>query len=266
MKKPVVLIKIGGSLITDKAKPFILRKKALEVIAEEVKKARKETGKLLVLGHGGGSFPHVPAKKYKTHLGVLGKKSYQGIAEVQDAAARLNRIVVAKLLEKDLPAFSINPSSCYLMEDDRLKACFFEVIKKLLAFEMLPVLYGDVLLDTKRGCMIISTERALGYLGEYLLKQGFRVEKVIHCGQTNGVYDEDGKTIELINSANFERYKKALGGSGGVDVTGGMIHKVEESLKLAKKGIPGLIIDGIEHGTLSKAVKGERILGTRVEK
>ena len=106
--------------------------------------------------------------------------------------------------------------------------------------------------------MIISTERALGYLGIYLLKQGFKVEKIIHCGQTNGVYDEDGKTIKLINSANFEHYKKALGGSGGVDVTGGMIHKVEESLKLAKKGIPGLIIDGVEHGTLSKAVKGEK--------
>ena len=42
--------------------------------------------------------------------------------------------------------------------------------------------------------------------------------------------------------------------------------KVKEALGLAKQGIPSLIIDGIEHGTLSKAVKGEKILGTRVEK
>jgi len=45
-----------------------------------------------------------------------------------------------------------------------------------------------------------------------------------------------------------------------------MIHKVEEALFLAKQGIPGLIIDGIENGTLSKAVKGEKVLGTRIEK
>lgn len=264
--KPVVLIKIGGSLITDKAKPFTLRKRALDVIASEVKRARKETGKLLVLGHGGGSFPHVPAKKYSTHLGIINKKSYRGIAEVQDAAARLNRIVIDKLLEKKLPAVSINPSSCYLMEDDKLKTAFFEPIKKLLEFEMIPVLYGDVVLDTKTGCIIMSTERTLGYLGRYLLKQGFKVEKIIHCGQTNGVYDENGETIKIINSKNFKHYKKVLDGSGGIDVTGGMIHKVEEALKLAKKGIPGLIIDGIEHGTLSRAVKGGSVLGTKVER
>jgi len=262
----IVLVKIGGSLITDKNKPFKVNKKALENIASEVKKTIEKSGKQVIIGHGGGSFPHVPAKKYQTHKGVINDKSYRGIVEVQDAAARLNRIIVSALLKKKVNAISINSSSCFIVENDKIKRMFLEPIKKLLDFQMLPILYGDVALDLKKGCTILSTEKILGFLGQELIKNGFKVEKIIHCGQTNGVYDENGKTIPLINSKNIEKYRKILGGSGGIDVTGGMTHKVEQSLKMAKLGIPALIIDGIEKGTLSKAVLGKKILGTRIEK
>lgn len=265
-KEPVILIKIGGSLITDKRKVSCLKPKTLEMIVEEVRKVVRETSKLLVLGSGGGSFSHPPAEKYSTHLGVISKRSCYGIAETQDADARINRIVVSKLLKKGLPAVSISPSSCLLTENEKLKKAFFEPVKKLLSLEMIPVLHGDVVMDVKKGCANLSSDRALGLLGKYLKKQGFMVEKIIYCGQTNGVYDEDGKTIEVISSKNFNRYKKVIGGSDGVDTTGGMLHKVEEALSLAKKGIPGLIINGARRGNLLKAVRGEKVLGTRIER
>lgn len=265
-KKPVILIKIGGSLITDKRKQSCLKAKVLEMIAEEIRGLVKTTSKLLVLGSGGGSFSHPPAKKYSTHLGAINKKSCYGIAETQDADARINRIVVSKLLKKGLPVVSITPSSCLLTENGKLKKAFFEPVKKLLGLEMIPVLHGDVVLDVGKGCANLSSDRALGFIGEYLKNQGFMVEKIIYCGQTNGVYDEGGKTIEVINSKNFKRYKKALGGSDGIDVTGGMRRKVEEALLLARKGIPGLIINGAKQGSLLRAVKGEKVLGTRVER
>lgn len=263
--KPIVFIKIGGSLITDKNKQFTLKRKALEKICEEVKLAQEKTNKLLVIGHGGGSFPHVLAKKYKTHLGIISKKSYRGIAEVQNVAAKLNRVVVENLIETGLDAVSINPLSCYLTESGEPIKIFLEPIKKLLEFEMLPVLYGDVVLDTERGCCILSTERVLGGLALALKKEGFLIEKIIHCGKTNGVLDEEGKTIPLITPENSERYKKMIGSSEGIDVTGGMMHKVHQALKLAEKGIPSLIIDGINQGILSKAVLGERVLGTEIK-
>ena len=263
MKKPLIFIKIGGSLITDKNKPFTLKKKALAIICQEIKKAQK-SGKQLIIGHGGGSFPHFPAKKYQTHKGILNNKSYRGIAEVADAAAQLNRIVIKQLLECGVNAVSVSPLSTMISENHQLKRLCSRSVEELLKLNLLPVLYGDQILDTKIGCTIFSTEKVLGYLALHLKNKDYQVEQMIHCGQTNGVYDEEGKTIEEINSTNFEQYKQVLGGSGGVDVTGGMIHKVEEALNLAKQGIPGLIIDGIEHGTLSKAVKGEKILGTRV--
>lgn len=264
MNKPIILIKIGGSLITDKNKPFMLKERALDIICDEIKLAT-QTGKQLIVGHGGGSFPHFPAKKYQTHKGILNKDSYRGIVEVADAAAQLNRIVIKKLLEKGVNALSICPSSIMVAKNHQPHSVCLDSLEQALRLNLLPVLYGDQVLDTEIGCTIFSTEKVLGYIALHLKQKSYPVEHIIHCGQTNGVYDADGKTIELINSQNLSKYQKILTGSHGVDVTGGMLHKVEETLMLAQKGIPGLIIDGIEHGSLSKAVIGKKVLGTRVE-
>lgn len=262
--KPLIFVKIGGSLITDKTKPYTLKERALDVICGEIKKAIT-SGKLLVVGHGGGSFPHYPATKYQTHKGIINEASYRGIAEVADVAAQLNRIVIKKLLEKRVNAVTVNPLSMMIAQNHQLQSLCSESVEELLKLGMVPVLYGDQIIDTKIGCTIFSTEKVLGYLALHLKRKGYVIEKIIHCGQTNGVYDMDGKTIPMINQNNFAKYKKSLNGSGGIDVTGGILHKVEETLALAKAGIPGLIIDGVENGSLSKAVAGEQVLGTRVE-
>ncbi len=263
MKKPITLIKIGGSLITDKNKPFQVNNQALKIIAQEVKKASL-TDKQLIVGHGAGSFAHVPAKKYQTHLGIKNESSYRGIAEVADVAAQLNRIVMRELLNQGVNAVSVSPLSSMVAKNHGLSTIFTQPLELLLEHGLLPVVYGDQILDEEVGCTIFSTEKVLAYLALDLKAKGYVVEQIIQCGQTSGVYDADGKTISEINSRNFDQYKQTLGGSGGVDVTGGMLHKVEETLELAKKGIPGLIIDGIVHGTLSDAISGKKVVGTKI--
>ena len=51
-------------------------------------------------------------------------------------------------------------------------------------------------------------------------------------------------------------------GSSGIDVTGGMLHKVKSLLELAKIGIESQVIDGKKPQTLKRALLGERNLGT----
>jgi isopentenyl phosphate kinase len=262
--KPIIFIKIGGSLITDKLKAKTLKKETLKIICQEIKLAL-ETDKKLIVGHGAGSFAHFPAKKYQTHKGIINKESYKGIAEVADVAAQLNRMVVRQLIESGVDAVSLSPLSIMTAKNHELNRLCTDSLEEILKLPLLPVLYGDQIIDTEVGCTIFSTEKVLGYLALALKQKGYQIERMIHCGLTNGVYDESGATIDLINSANFARYQQALGGSGGVDVTGGMMHKVEETLALAKQGIPGLIIDGVENGSLSKAVVGEKVIGTYVE-
>ncbi len=260
----LTLIKIGGSLITDKTKPFTVRKKALALIAQEVQRAA-QSGKLIVLGHGAGSFGHIPATKYQTHKGLLNEKSYEGIAQVASAARQLNSIVMDALLEAGVLAVSVSPLSMMVAKNHELHSIYTDPIEELLKLGMLPVVYGDQMLDSAAGCTIFSTEKVLGYLGLALKNKGYVIDRIIHCGQTEGVYDAEGTVIPLITSDNFAVFKEAVGGSNGTDVTGGMLHKVEETMALARQGIPGLIIDGIEKGSLSRVMNGEEVVGTKIE-
>ncbi|MGA3021078.1 MAG: hypothetical protein ABSD68_03970, partial [Candidatus Micrarchaeales archaeon] len=65
--KNLVLVKLGGSLITDKTSPFTPNLDVIKRLAKEIHEAREEKGMSLIIGHGGGSFPHKPAKDYRTN-------------------------------------------------------------------------------------------------------------------------------------------------------------------------------------------------------
>ena len=263
--KRLVLVKLGGSLITNKSKPFSENLKTIKRLAKEIHQARQQTKIELIIGHGGGSYPHVPAQKYRIAEGVVNQKSFRGIAKVQDAAARLNRIVIEELLAIGENAVSVNPSSCIIAAGARIKKGFLEPLIKLLEFEMLPVVYGDVALDEKRGCCILSTEMILGFLALKLQKKGFETLRIIHCGKTDGVYDARGKMLLQITPKNFARIKRSLGSSDGIDVTGGMLHKVKECLRIARFGIPSQIISGLKANNLKKAILGQKVKATLIK-
>ncbi|MFN8459248.1 MAG: hypothetical protein U0401_32125 [Anaerolineae bacterium] len=54
----LVLLKLGGSVITDKTKPFTARMDVIERLAQEINHALTDRGGdlQLIIGHGAGSF------------------------------------------------------------------------------------------------------------------------------------------------------------------------------------------------------------------
>jgi len=267
----IVLLKLGGSLITDKAKPFTPRTDVLKRLAEEIHSARRNSDIKLVVGHGGGSFPHIPAKEYQIHKGVIGPESYRGIVKVQDAAARLNRIVVHELIEAGENAFSINLSSCCIAESGSIKYMYPEPMKKLLSCNMIPVPYGDVSVDLKLGYSILSTEEILRHIAKELKDTRFRPKRILICGVVDGVFtgnpekDSNAKFIPEITPQNIGEIESYLSGSSGIDVTGGMALKVKKMLEIARFGIESEIINGAKPGTLKRALLGETGLGTTIK-
>ena len=86
--KNVILIKLGGSVITNKDIPMSLRQNMLERLVKEIADARKKLhNTLFVIGHGQGSYGHVPAVQYKTIEGFVNNESPMGMAIVQDSRA-----------------------------------------------------------------------------------------------------------------------------------------------------------------------------------
>jgi len=263
--KELVLIKLGGSLITDKSKPYTANPLVIKRLAKEIKHCW-DRGFRFVISHGSGSFGHTSATKYKTADGITDKEGVYGLAVVQQDAIAINRIVNKIFLEESLPVLSFIPSSFSLAADRQLSAIFVKPIIEALRTDALPLVFGDVILDKVRGCCIFSGELTLDNLISPLIEAGYVVKRIIQVGKTNGVYDRRGKTISRIDNKNFADVKKKIWASGVADVTGGMLHKIEESLKMANKGIDCWIVNGGKKDILSKAILGEPICGTMVTK
>ena len=61
----MIILKIGGSILTNKNAVSEVDTKSLKRIASEIKSSLDNSFKELIIVHGAGSFGHPPAKKYK---------------------------------------------------------------------------------------------------------------------------------------------------------------------------------------------------------
>lgn len=266
-KQTITLVKLGGSVITNKELPMHVRREALERLTKEIAEARAERpNELLLVGHGSGSFAHVPAGKYRTREGFVTDESVLGMAIVQDAAAQLNREVIAAFLAHGVPAVSWYPSNSWVTSRRVSEKFFDAVLLEYLKQGVLPVAQGDVLVDSEQGCTIWSTEEVLAFLAEYLTAKNWQVTRVIHVTEVAGFLDLHGQVVPKITPKNWPSLESALSTTKGFDVTGGMGLKVTESLRLAAKGIESIMISGLQPGNLYNALRGEVKRGTIVSR
>ncbi|HZF07176.1 MAG TPA: isopentenyl phosphate kinase [Thermoanaerobaculia bacterium] len=264
-----ILVKLGGSLITDKARAETARLPVIQRLAGEIARAASRTPARLIVGHGSGSFGHVAAARHHLAAGLSGQHPDQrpGISLTQERAAALHWQVMAALLAAGALPFSLAPSSALVAAGGTPAAFFEEPLLLALERGLLPVLYGDVVMDRTQGVAICSTERLLTLLARRLPERGIAVRHALWLGETAGVWDGEGKTIPHLTRADLAGLGEALGGSAGTagaDVTGGMRHRVETALDLADLGIVSQILDGREPGLLERAVAGEAVPGTRI--
>lgn len=259
----LILIKLGGSVITDKKRPRVAKEEVIRRLGREILRTQPKYKRKIVIGHGSGSFGHTYAAKYKTQEGIIDKDSLEGLVKTADVASQINRIVIKNLLKGGLKVVSFAPASFILAKDKKLNKSFVTPIITCLDIGVIPVVYGDVVMDEKRGFCIFSGEVVLNTIIKGL-GNAYKDIKIVHCVSTNGVYDANGKTIKRITPANFRKYKRQISGSKATDVTGGMMHKVEESLKVARDGITTIIINANLQGQLSNALLGKSHRGTEI--
>ncbi len=261
--RKLILIKLGGSVITNKGKEFVSLDANIIRFAGEIRSALKLSKARLIVGHGAGSFAHRPASMYRTKEGLVNKKSLYGMSVTEESARYLNGIVFKHFVDQKISVYPFSPGSFIISDGKVYNKSYLDSIKKALEIDVVPIVYGDVVLDKKIGFTIFSTEKILSILAKEMRKD-YKI-KMIFVTDVDGVYDEKGNTIPIINSKNFNNLRSSIARVKGVDVTGGMLHKVEEALNLAKKiGIHTLIINGNTKGSLRKAILGEKVRGTLV--
>jgi isopentenyl phosphate kinase len=259
----VVLVKLGGSLLTDKTRPYTPRPAVMERLADEVARVWSSLQGRLVLAHGSGSFGHEAAQD-TGFAAAEAEVSADAISRTQHAAHRLHRLVIDVLRDAGLPAVSFAPSSLLVTDEGHPASLHAEPVHRGLEQGILPVTFGDVTLDRTHGGAICSTETILRALAGALRAQELPVGPALWFGDTEGVYDETGTVIDTIVPAEAEATLSTATGSDAPDVTGGMRHRVETALALARDGTASLIAGGEPAGRLEQALRHEAVPGTWV--
>jgi len=252
----LVLIKVGGGLITDKSKPLSLREDMMLVVAEAIRVAHeKHPEDSFIIGNGAGSFGHFLASKDPD-----GNKE-ERMTAIHESVVLLNKIFVQHLVEAGLPAVSVVPSEHITAEYGKLKEFDIGEIEDVLSVNSISVLFGDIVDDGTDKGMIFSTET----LFEELIKR-MRAEyeiTLIYAGDTDGVLDVNSNTIREISMESWKKMGGSVAAPSGYDVTGGMTHKIESALKMTRYAKSVHIILGKDPQSITAALDGAAV-GTKI--
>jgi len=263
--RPIIL-KLGGSAITDKAEEASPRNELINRLAGEIKRADLDN---LIIVHGGGSFGHPTAARYGIKDGYKEENLTQkfGCAETHHMMTVLNGIVMDALILHEIPAFSVAPVNCIVTENGKIKTFDETALRAMSKFCFTPVMYGDTVMDEKLGFTILSGDQLVTYLA---LK--YNAERIIVGVDTDGIFEEDPKTnpdvkpIKRLTLAELKTLQPKLGKAAGVDVTGGMAGKIAELIPAVEAGIPITVTGATKGLSIYRALTGQSVLGTVIEK
>ncbi len=262
--KKLYIVKLGGSVITQTSVPGRSRPATISRLFDELRD--NLNGKQVILGHGAGSFAHVPAKKFRVSEGLVNKESSRGAAITQYSASQLHQIVMRKALDAGLCPVSFSPSASATANAGRITTWDINPLRLAIKNGFLPITHGDVVMDKAQGVSVASTEEVFRYLAAR-----FRPYCIITATDVDGIFTSDPKTddaaelIPEVNSDNISEMLKLAKGSQKTDVTGGMRGKLEHLYLIARQtGTHCLILNANEKGRLGMALSGRKVRGTLI--
>ncbi|NJK77820.1 MAG: isopentenyl phosphate kinase family protein [Nanoarchaeota archaeon] len=242
----MILIKLGGSIITNKEKPLSPRTKVIENIAKNLKKISEP----IIIVHGGGSFGHYWSVKYDMHTKPE-KYNMHGVAIVKNSMIDLNKIILESFVKNKLNPYALPPTDFMSGNIPVIKKV--KEIEKIAKSGLIPITYGDALWYGDKKTYILSGDKIMTHLAKIL-----KPKLVIFALNEDGLYS-DLKTKKLIYELKGESPKIS---ENKMDVTGGMTRKVEEATIIAKSGMNVFFVNGNKPERIVKAVKNRKYEGT----
>jgi isopentenyl phosphate kinase len=97
-------------------------------------------------------------------------------------------------------------------------------------------------------------------------------ERIIIGVDVDGLFTADPKAdlsarlVPHLTSTGLKKLRKKVGEIGVTDVTGGMPRKIEELIPAVEKGISLIIVNATRPDNIYKALKGEEVVGTVIER
>ena len=253
----MLLVKLGGSVLTDKRRLRTPRRAAIDRLARELSGLRD-----VIVVHGAGSYGHVLARRYGLNGPASGRKA-RGASIVQRDVRTLNGLVVGALLNAGLAPASIPPSAVMSLDDGRVATFDITPFAGYLAQGFTPVTFGDVVRDRTRGVSVCSGDVLMLELAKAL-----RPERTVFVADVDGLYTADprrrptARFLEVVSAKDLPSID--FGPARGADVTGGIEGKVHRMLEIANHTRECIIVNGNVKNRVRDALRGRPVEGTRV--
>ena len=242
----MILIKLGGSIITNKEKPLSARKGSIDKIVRALKKIDES----IIVVHGGGSYGHYWSVKYNMHTKPANYNTH-GISVVKNSMVELNKIILDSFLKNKLNPYCLPPTDFIFGNKPIIKKV--KEIEKIAKTNLIPITFGDALWFGKKKSYILSGDKIMSVLANIL-----KPRLCVFVLNVDGLYS-DPKTKKLIRELKGE---KPLIIKSSKDVTGGMKRKVDEATKISKNGMNVFFVNGNKPERIVDAVKRKKFHGT----
>ena len=242
----MILIKLGGSIVTNKQRPLTPNLPAVNKIASQLRRIREP----LVVVHGGGSFGHYWSVKYDMHTKPA-KYDKRGVSVVKNSMVELNKMILNSFLKYKINPYCLPPTD--FMRGSKSDPKKVKEISKIAHAGLVPISYGDVLWHGKNKFYILSGDRIMSILAKIL-----RPRLVIFVLNVDGVYS-NMKTKKLLREIKGQKLSVS---EGKMDVTGGMHRKISEAIVISKMGIKVFFVNGNMPKRIVDAIKERKFEGT----
>ncbi|XP_060600284.1 uncharacterized protein LOC132753777, partial [Ruditapes philippinarum] len=217
-----LIVKFGGSAITDKSKLETLNEESLTRAVELISLCYKQNLTCIVV-HGAGSFGHHQAKEFKVNSGWHHIKDGNDIELVKtgflshkESVTMLNHHVVNSLLKQNIPAVGLSVCGGWVTENGEVVKRDIESVTDLIRNGFIPVLHGDCVLDRAKGSNILSGDTIIQTFSEV-----FIVNRVVFLTSVKGVYDcppadhSEAKLLHTVKVGNQGKNKMSDSGQEG---------------------------------------------------
>ncbi|MCI4339000.1 MAG: isopentenyl phosphate kinase family protein [Thermoplasmata archaeon] len=258
-ERPLIVVKLGGSVITRKREVERPRPKVLARLAEEIASGKDRR---VVILHGAGSFGHPGARKFGLARAPLESETAahraRGAAIVATEVRRLHLLVLRALVGAGVSPASVPIATHARNREGQLvgfdSAPFADALHRGLS----PVSFGDVVPDETWGASILSADT----IAEQLVKP-LRPARVIFVSDVPGILSgpSHGRRT-VVRDLTDDVVANLRPTAGAPDVTGGIRGKAESMLRIANAGVDAGLISGLTDGGLSRALRGEMVYGS----
>jgi isopentenyl phosphate kinase len=235
----ITVIKLGGSLITDKTRQGFVRDKDLADLGSLLARNINEMPGLVLLIMGGGAVGHFAAKQLGVERGVP-HCDLAGLHKMAGGMYAFKNRLAERFESLGVPALAFQETSYLVARADGSIALYDSALRHAFSLGIVPIVSGGLVFDDIRGVRPLNGD----LIPLALDTSVFNIKRVIMLTDVPGVLAGDGTVITTLDPISRARMARIEPVPGWVDTTGGMDIKVEVALTLARRGIPTVICSG----------------------